>query len=544
MANVGQNQVVEWQYQSGKTVYADPFHEISLRAIVTAPDGRERTVPAFWGGGQTWRFRYSSAQVGTHRYRTVCSDPGNQDLHGREGTIEVVPYVGNNPLYRHGSPRAAANRKHLVHEDGKPFFWLGDTWWMAFTGRLKWPDDVKWLAQDRVDKGFTVVQVIGGLYPDMGPFDPRGANEGGQAWEADFARINPAFFDIADHKLEWMVESGLLPCIVACWGYYFDFAGKDVIRKQWEYLIARYGAYPVAWCLAGEADMPYYQWDAFKDPELKKAYTERMHREWTEMAAYVKETDPYGRMITIHPTEYGHNMVEDASILDLDMLQTGHGGYLSLEPTVRMVQSSVAREPRTPVINSEVCYEGIGGTSFQEIQRFLFWSCVLSGACGHTYGANGIWQVNSEDLPYGESPHGLAWGHTFWREAAELPGSKQVGLGKKLLERYDWWTFEPHPEWLPPAQDDAAIVAKPLAAGIPGKVRLIYMPFLLAFSGVEIREIEPDVPYRAFFYDPSKGTELDLGRVAPDADGKWATGITKVFQDWVLVLERIDNEPA
>ncbi|SDY01205.1 protein of unknown function [Paenibacillus sp. CF384] len=377
-----QNQVTEWAYHSG-TAYPDPFNDIGMQVVIVSPDGRERAVPGFWGGGQTWKFRYSSDQVGVHRYRTVCSDSTNISLHGQEGTIEVTAYTGDNPLYLHGSPRAAASRSYLAHGDGKPFFWLGDTWWMSLTDRLKWPEDFKWLAQDRIEKGFTVIQVVAGLYPDMGPFDPRGSNEGGQAWEEGFARINPAFFDAADPKIEWMVESGLLPCIVACWGYYFDFAGRDVIQKQWEYLIARYGAYPVAWCLCGEADMPYYQWDAFKNPDQKQLYVERLRKEWTAMAAYVKDTDPFGRLLTIHPTQYGHNMVEDAAVLDLDMLQTGHGAYISLEPTVRMIQESVAREPRTPVINSEVCYEGIGGTSYQDIQRFTFWTCMLGGACGH-----------------------------------------------------------------------------------------------------------------------------------------------------------------
>ncbi|WP_177245910.1 DUF4038 domain-containing protein [Paenibacillus sp. BC26] len=533
-----QNQVAEWEYRS-VTAYPDPFHDIGMQVVITSPDGRERTVPGFWGGDQTWKFRYSSDQVGVHRYRTICSDGANASLHGQEGTIEVEAYTGENELYLHGSPKAAASRSYLAHADGKPFFWLGDTWWMSLTDRLKWPEDVKWLAQDRVEKGYTVIQVVAGLYPDMGPFDPRGSNEGGQAWEEGFTRINPAFFDAADPKIEWMVESGLLPCIVACWGYYFDFAGRDVIKKQWEYLIARYGAYPVAWCLCGEADMPYYQWDAFKDPNQKPLYVERMRKEWTEMAAYVKETDPFGRLLTIHPTQYGHNMVEDAAVLDLDMLQTGHGAYISLEPTVRMVRESVAREPRTPVINSEVCYEGIGGTSYQDIQRIAFWTCMLNGACGHTYGANGIWQVNSEDKPYGASPHGVAWGHLFWREAAQLPGSRQVGLGKKLLERYAWWSFEPQPQWLNPVAEDVPVTARPFAAGIPGQVRVIYAPFLLAFGGVEVLGIEQDVSYRAFMFDPATGDEHDFGQIIPDADGRWSTGAFKIFQDWVLVLERV-----
>ena len=48
-----------------------------------------------------------------------------------------------------------------------------------------------------------------------------------------------------------------------------------------------------------------------------------------------------------------------------------------------------------PVIDGEVCYEGIGEACRQEVQRLMFWACVLNGACGHTYGANGIWQVNT-----------------------------------------------------------------------------------------------------------------------------------------------------
>ncbi len=103
-----------------------------------------------------------------------------------------------------------------------------------------------------------------------------------------------------------------------------------------------------------------------------------------------------------------------------------------------------------PVLVGEVCYEGIMEASRQEVQRFMFWASVLSGACGHTYGANGIWQVNTNALPFGPSPHGRSWGDTPWETAYELPGSRQLGLGKELLMRYDWWRFEPHPEWVEP----------------------------------------------------------------------------------------------
>jgi hypothetical protein len=77
----------------------------------------------------------------------------------------------------------------------------------------------------------------------------------------------------------------------------------------------------------------------------------------------------------------------------------------------------------------------------------MFWTNVLSGAAGHTYGANGIWQLNRTGRPYGKSPHGGNYGTIPWDEAMKLPGSHQIGMGKALLMEYPWHRFEPHPEW-------------------------------------------------------------------------------------------------
>jgi len=101
------------------------------------------------------------------------------------------------------------------------------------------------LTADRISKGFTVIQIVAGLYPDMPPFDPRGANEAGFPWEKGYTRINPSYFDMADLRIRWLVNSGLVPCIVGCWGYFLNFAGIEVMKRHWRYLVARYGAYPV-----------------------------------------------------------------------------------------------------------------------------------------------------------------------------------------------------------------------------------------------------------------------------------------------------------
>lgn len=138
------------------------------------------------------------------------------------GKVEVVPYKGDNPLYRHGPIRVARDRRHFEHADGTPFFWLGDTWWMGLCERLKWPEEVRTLAEDRKTKGFTVIQIVAGLYPDMPAFDPRGRNESGFPWVENFSRIRPEYFDRADLRLTYLADQGLVPCVEVAWGYHLS----------------------------------------------------------------------------------------------------------------------------------------------------------------------------------------------------------------------------------------------------------------------------------------------------------------------------------
>ncbi|MBI2914474.1 MAG: DUF4038 domain-containing protein [Firmicutes bacterium] len=531
-----QNCMTELSMVSGKT-YRDPFNEIEVDMAITDPNGEEQLVPAFWAGDNVWRVRFSTPLVGRHSYRTVCSDNSNQDLHGREGYLEVTPYIGSNRLLMHGRLRMSQDRRHLEHKDGTPFLWLADTWWMGLVKRLGWPEEFQMLAADRVAKGFSVIQIIAGLYPDMPPFDDRGANEAGFPWEQDYSRVNPAYFDMADLRIGWLVASGLVPCIVGCWGYFIDFAGVEAIRKHWRYLLARYGAYPVVWCMAGEVLMPYYLNEKVRTPQGAEEYRVRARRDWSDVTRYLRSIDPYKHPITAHSGggDGSRNMV-DEDLVDIDLLQTGHGDRESIPNTVRQVVRFSKEEPRIPVIDGEVCYEGIVEASRQEVQRFMFWACMLSGAAGHTYGANGIWQVNTKAQPFGPSPHGSSWGDTPWEEACKLPGSSHVGIGKRLLERYQWWRFEPHPEWAEPHAGEENYV-RPYAAGIPGEVRLLFIPGFAGLSAV--KGIEPGVNYKAFYFDPKNGREYPLGDVTPDSGGDWAPPKPVIFQDWVLVLERV-----
>jgi hypothetical protein len=516
----------EWSYTSGKQ-YSDPFNQVDLDAIVTLPSGREERVPAFWAGGSTWRLRYAATEPGVYGIRSVCNDRANSDLHNQTSTLKVEAYSGRNPHYQHGVLKVAPDGLHFQHADGTPFFWLGDTWWMGLCKRLSWPDDFEALAADRVRKGFSLVQIVAGLYPDMEPYDSRGANEAGFPWQPDFSRINPAYFDMADLRIQHLADVGLVSCIVGFWGYFIPRMGIDKAKQHWRYLIARWSAYPVVWCLAGEGTMPYYlSTTPQQDADVQK-------RGLTELAKYVRTTDPHQHPITIHPSSSARLCVEDPSVLDFDMLQTGHSSWKSVPNTIETVQRSLVASPKMPVLIGEVCYEGIQQSSREEIQRFMFWSALLSGVGGHTYGANGIWQVNTRQQPYGLSPHGHSWGGLPWDVAAQLPGSEQLGLGKKLLSRYSWWKLIPRPEIVTPhwSKDD---YWQPFAAEIPGEAILVFCP---SFTKKPVFSQLQRTSYKALFFNPSDGTEVPIGDVTPDETGGWTGAEFPIFRDWVIVLD-------
>lgn len=518
----------EWSFRSGKQ-YKDPFNEIELDVVFQGPGGTEHRVPAFWAGGQTWRVRYAPPAPGDYSFHSVCSDASNPDLQGVRGTLQVRPSSeGGNAPYQHGPVHVAPDKRHFEHADGTPFFWLGDTQWMGLCDRIQWPDEFQALTADRVRKGFTVVQIVAGLYPDMPAFDPRGENEAGFPWDHSYTRIRPEYFDMADLRIQHLADQGIVPCIVGCWGYFLPQMGVPKIKQHWRNLVARWGAYPVMWCLAGEGTMPFY---LSKTPEQDR---EIQKHGWTEIARYVRSIDPAHHPITIHPSTSARATVDDPNVIDFDMLQTGHDDRRSVPNTIESIRRSLAAEPKMPVLVGEVCYEGIQEASREEVQRFLFWSCILSGAGGHTYGANGIWQVNTRAKPYGLSPHGHAWGGPAWDIAARLPGSGELGLGKALLTRYSWWKLEPAHEMVEPHWTSENYW-QPFAGRIPGEAVIAFAP--TAWKALRFRNLEPK-PHRAFLYNPSDGTEVDFGHITPDASGVWQAPEFPVIRDWVMVLDQ------
>ncbi len=118
------------------------------------------------------------------------------------------------------------------------------------------------------------------------------------------------------------------------------------------------------------------------------------------------------------------------------------------------------------------------------------------------------------------------------------PGSAQLGLGKKLLEKYPWSRFEPHAEWVEKGS---------YAAGIPGEVRIIYLPRrnIYNWSGPVVTQLDPSIDWRVYYFDPATGRTFDQGVIKASAKAGDRNAKPVDFkknvpspQDWVLVFER------
>lgn len=544
---VQRNTVCELEFASRRDCQ-DPWAEIELDFEFTDPDGARRVVPAYWSGGRTWRVRYSSPTEGSHNYRAIVRGPAGTGLDEFVGEVDVIGYDGTNPLYLHGPVTVADDGRHLAHADGTPFLWLGDTWWAGMTARFRWETTFKTLADDRAAKGFSVVQVVAGLVPEFEPFSPSMASEGGQPWlDGGVGGINPAFYAVPDLKIEYLVSKGIVPCIVGGWAYYAGLLGRERVLQHWRYLVARYAAYPVVWCIAGEVDLPAQHGGSAADYSGHPAGQVAI---WEEASELVRQIDPYKRVRTVHPcpmfTYSSSEAMSSRDSFELDMLQTGHTGRNCVPATMEHLKASLAYADK-PVLNGECSYEGIFDSCWQDLQRFLFWSHMLSGTAGHTYGTMAIGVLNSRDDPH--MPLSRVSMH-YWEDAIDWLGAVHVGVGKRILESLSWWTLRPAQEAVSPkaGPDDWFL---PFAATTSDATMVVYLPGVAMMSTdawarldrLALDGLTPGRSYNATYINPRTGADDSSFAFTPveachviESPGHW---ITPTGEDWVLVIRPV-----
>ncbi len=513
-------QVSQWtRFQTQFTSSADyenPVQDVRVQVDFTAPDGGKHTIPGFWDGGRTWKVRFSPEQMGTWNYRSHCSNGSDAGLENQTGQFQCVPYDGGNPLYRRGIIRLSDNRRHLVHSDGTPFFWLADTAWNG--ALLSHEGDWAAYLQDRAAKGFTVIQFITTQWrAATGDADGRAAFTG----EGEI-QVSPEFYQRMDRRIDTLNDYGLVAAPVLIWTCTNIDPGlilpDDQLMVLAGYMVARYGSHQVIWILGGDGD-----------------YRDEKAQRWRKIGRTVFG-DHSGRLATMHPQ--GRQWIADEfrhePWFSFNGYQSGHGDN---EDTLRwLCQGPPAedwrKEPHHPIINLEPNYEAHTAYHSRKphdahaVRRAAYWSLLVSPPAGVTYGAHGIWSWQMEAAePMGHEGSGVA---RQWHEAVNLPGSTDMKHLKSLFSSIEWWHLVPAPELLvqqPGADEPSRFVAA--AKATDGSWAIIYLP---EGTTISLQTDTLNSVDNARWFNPRSGEWSDVLHIsggfesftAPDSD------------DWIL----------
>lgn len=506
-----------------------------LDARVVGPDSTV-TLPTFQSADGARYVRFRTTASGVYQVTSVEGEAIGEVEVGAASTQAPAPYL-------------ARSGRRLVDQTGAPFLWMADTWWYALCDRLE-PTELAALAAQRKGEGFSVVQVVAGLLPEIYAHDPLGDLAGTWPWNSDFSDLDPRWWDAADERIATIVSAGLVPAIAGAWSYYMVDMGRERLERHWREIVARWAALPVVWCIAGEAGLPHY--DQISSPTID-AQVKELTTEWAKVTASVRAIDPYSNLRTIHPCpafqHYSSTDLLEGNVEDLDLiwLQTGHADRSAISSSLDAIDREVGADHGLPVVNSEVCYEGIAAGSYETLQRFLFWSHLLSGAAGHTYGAQGIWAFRRAQ----DSNPGIAWGDTTWQEASTLPGGRQLGAAANYLRSFEWQDLEP-------AQDALSVHATPERREFPYAARakdrvVAYFPaasllplgigISLDMRETSVRDLAPG-KWTFSWWNPRSGTEFESWDVLIDSSGEELLSSSRNFgsipsmEDWVFTAKR------
>ena len=504
--------------------YTAPYAEVDVTVTFTGPDGKEIVRPAFWDGGELWKVRFAPTALGIWGWGSVCTDMGNAGLHGRSGELQCVPYAGDSPVYRHGFLRVSDDRRHFVHADGTPFFWLGDTHWqMPDTERVdrcnhpehgastcSYGGQFQHLVADRKARGFTVYQTYPSATAD-------------HWWTTPYTEINPdRFRDVFDAQLDHLADQGF---VIALGCGHFNNSTRipvaDLCRFA-RYLVARYGAHPVVWITCQEMNAP---------AEMGGKEMNRMEV-WRAVAQEIARADGYG-----HPHS-AHQWVVDVDTRPLGRepwhqwfaLQGGHRGS-GLTPQARY-KAYYDFQPVRPVLETEAMYELVdcGGVNTTDDARVSAWRALLSGCAGYTYGAAGVWALKWDvtDTRWADYNHSIE----SWHAGMALPGAAQLTVLKDFFCSIPWTTLTPRfgdPVWAEWSDPECCVLAT--------DGNRLYLAYCHGErSAGALKGLDPDAAYAAQWLDPCTGQATTIAEAFRSPDGCWSVP-EKPPGDWLLRVE-------
>ncbi len=436
------------------------------------------------------------------------------------------------------------NGHMLQYQDGSGFFWMGDTAW-EIPYKLTKSEIVLYL-DNRKDKNFSVIQTVafkGTKYKVNGSKPFKNNN---------FSKPNDKYWD----RIEYIVDTadskglyvGLLPATQEVLASNV-IANQNDARKYGEFIGKKFKDYKnIIWIIGGD--------EGDDNDNIRDI--------WNALAIEINKYDTGSHLMTFHPTsnsssDYWENYngyPNGPNWLDFHMLQTGHS-RTSTDYATDLIHEDYYNSNK-PALDGESRYEDIiinwGQYYNSETNEFettvdsprissyqareIAYKQLFSGAFGHTFGNNFVWQkcnrVSDNNLS-SDCINKYSVHKGNWIDAMDSNGSKSMMHLSRLMQSKPILGRVPDNTMIADNSNSVATKGQEFA--------FIYISKGEYSIRLNMGKIEGD-NIKSSWYNPRNGSY--------DFDGE-GTGIfanigTQTFtlpddtQDWVLILESIKME--
>lgn len=334
-------------------------------------------------------------------------------------------------------------------------------------------------------------------------------------------RPNPEFWRDIDRRVAYIAERGLVTALTFDWGRDLEPSSVEEHQRIARYIVARLGAYPMVWAVAGE-------------------YGHGDDASWGEVAEYTRAVDPHDQPVTLLNTDANAELFRGEPWYDLVLLQGAHDARREISHWLTPYQAS----PTLPVLEGEIDFESILGIPSYYTREDAYRS-VMAGSFGFSYGAEGVWNAvrDAQDSfqMWGSMPRP-------WYDARDFPVRQQMRYFADFFTGIPWQTLEPSTgavSW--GATAPTAGIRRPFQKAAPdGSLVVAYLPSQGSPVTGTVNGLVPGATYRAHWYDTRSGTLSPIGSAfVPGIGGTWAVPAQPdPAYDWVLLVERTDGRAA
>jgi hypothetical protein len=440
--------------------------------------------------------------------------------------------------------KVSENKRFLVEENGKPFFYLGDTAWELFH-RLDRKQAIEYL-QKRADQKYTVIQAVA-LAELNGIEDPNSYGDvplinKDPAKPAITAGKNPNsqeqydYWDHVDFIIDEAEKRGLYIAMLPTWGGWVIKArptDKEPIftassaQAYGEFLGKRYGKRSaVIWILGGDR------------------VADGVEPVWRSMvkgiAIGLSGREDYSQLLmSFHPRGQGKSSkwFHNDEWLDFNMQQNGHGLADTHKPWEHIAMD-YKLEPAKPTMDGEPLYEDhplafkakVNGYSFDaHVRLYAYWD-MFAGALGHTYGNHAVWQMFAP----GRKP--INGPLMYWYEAIHRPGAAQMQYVRALIESRPFLSRVPDQSIVENALDGFDRIQATRGDGYAFIYSGQGRPFTVNMGKISGEKVI------AYWYNPRNGSATSIGTFDNKGKQEFTAPSEGFGSDWVLILDDVSKK--